>query len=306
MLPPEWTVIARQFLLRNYDYVWLKTMLDKGRRNSFKGATLLTGPSYGIFGVEECCWKKAINCSVDSQDLYYDFLCAKDVLSAGGGQLFSKCFIIVGYFSAWSDLSLSTNERERMIAPVFYPIFDDAHHWENAYKHDLWMGFGDVPAEIKLLCEKSAASEILKRNTYFSDLRRRSPFFNLQGRTWYEVTMDEKMAMGAYRVQAHSKAHKTTLAENKDILKEYVHFLHMNDVLPIVILPPFSNAYKHYIGPETKETILELVDSVPEDVHYVDFNQCDLFDDTCFMDTDHLNEKGAHVMCKILVEMFGP
>lgn len=96
MLPPEWTVIARQFLLRNYDYVWLKTMLDKGRRNSFKGATLLTGPSYGIFGVEECCWKKAINCSVDSQDLYYDFLCAKDVLSAGGGAIVFEMFYYCG------------------------------------------------------------------------------------------------------------------------------------------------------------------------------------------------------------------
>ena len=191
-----------------------------------------------------------------------------------------------------------------MIAPVFYPIFNDAHNWDTAYKVDPWRGFGDIPAKIKLSCEQIASKEIDRYSTYFG-LRKRGSFFNLQGRSWNEVTETEKLAMGEQRGHSHSKKHESSFAENKEILREYVHFLHMNEIVPIVVLPPFTAVYNRNINSDMKEAIIELVDSVPEDIHYVDFNQCDLFDDTCFMDTDHLNERGAHMMCEILAEIFG-
>lgn len=47
------------------------------------------------------------------------------------------------------------------------------------------------------------------------------------------------------------------------------------------------------------------MDHVQEAINYVDFNPNTTFDDACFMDTDHLNERGAHIFSGMLAEMFG-
>ncbi|MCX4266844.1 MAG: hypothetical protein OSJ64_08635, partial [Firmicutes bacterium] len=64
--------------------------------------------------------------------------------------------------------------------------------------------------------------------------------------------------------------------------------------------------YNRFVLPEMKAGVLELLDAVPQDIHYVDFNQAlDLFDAADFMDTDHLSARGAEKMSAILTEMFG-
>ena len=87
---------AEDFLARNYNYVWLKAMLQKASIPSRPDAVLITGSSYGINGIIESKWNCAINCSASSQDLYYDFLCARKAVSGQKGH-FSKCFIVGGY-----------------------------------------------------------------------------------------------------------------------------------------------------------------------------------------------------------------
>lgn len=54
----------------------------------------------------------------------------------------------------------------------------------------------------------------------------------------------------------------------------------------IVVITPFSSEYNRYVLPKMKTGVPELLDAVPQDVHYVDFNQAlDLFDPEDFMDT---------------------
>ena len=73
-----------------------------------------------------------------------------------------------------------------------------------------------------------------------------------------------------------------------------------------MVITPFSPEYDRFILPEMKAGVLELLDAVPEDIHYVDFNQAkDLFTPSDFMDTDHLSATGAEKVSRILVEMFG-
>lgn len=45
--------------------------------------TLVTGSSYALASISESCFTNCINCSMHSQDLYYDFLCAQNVLETG-------------------------------------------------------------------------------------------------------------------------------------------------------------------------------------------------------------------------------
>ncbi|MBQ4346918.1 MAG: SGNH/GDSL hydrolase family protein [Firmicutes bacterium] len=113
--------------------------------------------------------------------------------------------------------------------------------------------------------------------------------------------------MGKFRAESHNKLfeHKQSLEENQEILNEFVHYLHTENVLPIVVITPFTEAYNRYVLPEMKEAVLQMLDNVPEEVHFVDFNDASYFTDADFMDTDHLNENGAKKMSRILAELFG-
>lgn len=299
---------ATQFFSRNYDYLWLRTMLEQAGSTKTSGSTLITGSSHALNGIKESCWKSAFNCSMHSQDIYYDFQCARRVLNTAPKGQFTRCFIIMGYYIAYQDLSRSKVSRETMIANVYYPIFRDGHNWKSPSQRDLWDGIGDLPDTIMALCEQAAAQKLLEYGTYYSEIRPRGTLFDLKGRTWAQVPERERLAMGRIRTADHNKIfqHKESFEENKQILGEFVRFLYDCDVQPIVVITPFSPEYNRFVLPQMKDGVLELLDSVPLDVHYVDFNQAlDLFAPADFMDTDHLSENGAEKVSSILVEMFG-
>jgi len=303
------SAISTQFFYRNYDYLWLKTMLDQAASTKKPGSTLITGSSHALNGIKEDCWNNAFNCSMHSQDIYYDFQCARRVLKTAEKGQFARCFIVMGYYIAYQDLSLSKVSRETVIANIYYPIFGDAHNWESPSHRDLWDGFGDIPEPIKAICEQASVQKLLEYGTYYSEIRPRGTLFDLKGRTWAQVSQSERLAMGQARASDHNKIfrHRESLEENKKILNNFVHFLCDHDVQPVVAITPFSEEYNRFVLPEMKDGVLELVDAVSEDVHYVDFNQAgELFDATDFMDTDHLSEKGAEKVSSILAEMFGP
>lgn len=299
--------IATLYLSNNYDYLFLSTMLEKCAHTP-EGSTLITGSSHALNGIQESAWIRAINCSMHSQDIYYDFLCAKRAISSAGDGHFKRCFIIMGYYIAYQDLSRSKVSRETVISNVYYPIFQDAHNWESPAHKDLWAGIGDIPNPVKSVCEQMATQKLLKYSTYYSEICSRGQLFDLQGRTWAQATDMERLNMGKVRANDHNSVfqHKASFDENKTILRRFVQYLYRHNVQPIVVITPFTNEYNQFILPEMKAGVLKLIDAVSEDVHYVDFNQVpELFDATDFMDTDHLSASGAEKVSQLLVEMFG-
>ncbi len=72
------------------------------------------------------------------------------------------------------------------------------------------------------------------------------------------------------------------------------------------MVTPFTPEYNCYVLQDMKDGLLEMVDSVPENIHYVNFNDApELFTPVDFMDTDHLSELGAKKVSEMLSEMFG-
>ena len=305
--------LINNFYIKNYNYLYLNYMLNKAKSFKSKNSTLITGSSYALSGIKEDAWNNAVSCSCSSQDLYYDFRCAHDVISIVPHKTFSKCFIVKGYYAACHDLSRSKQERERIITDVYYPILHDAHNWEAPYATDLFAGIflegsQNVDPKLKTFIEQCATDILQKYGTYYNPTRARGgTVFNLNGREWHELAEDEKENLGKYRADCHNKlfSHKASIEENKEIFKDYIHYLHLNDILPIFVLAPFTPCYSKYILPEMKESIIDLLNTTNEEVHFVDFNQCSYFDEFDFCDTDHLSEIGAQKMSWILAEMFG-
>ena len=305
--------LTTQFFLENYNYTYLDAMLRKGKQLRRTGATLITGSSYALSGIKETAWNNAISCSMSSQDLYYDFKCAYEVISSIPLHSVSKCFIVKGYYAGYQDLSMSKAERERVISNVYLPLFRDAHNWINPKEVDLFQTIsarteGILSDDLKKLIQHMAADRILSYGAYYNPTRARGgTIFNLNGREWYELPADEMDYLGKYRADCHNKSmeHTESIKENKEIFKDYVHFLHLNNILPIFVIAPFSPYYTKYLFSEMRESIMELLDAASGEVHYIDFNQCDLFDAMDFVDTDHLSEIGAQKMSCLLADAFG-
>ena len=297
--------LSAEFLRRNYDYVWLSTMLRKAEISATPGSTLITGSSHALNGIYEPFWKNAVNCSMHSQDLYYDFCCARKVLEKN--QNFNKCFIVMGYYIAYQDLSRSMGWGKTIISSVYKPIFDDSHNWPNFPYVDPWAEFGDLSSLRKEQCEQLLYGA-LNEQSYYNAIRSRTPFFDFQGYEWQQLSETQHEQFGKIRAESHNKSFRYTSSfeENKLILRQYVHYLYQHEVLPILVVTPFTPAYNRYVLQDMKDGLLEMVDSVPENVHYVDFNDAlELFTPTDFMDTDHLSEQGAKKVSGFLTEMFG-
>ena len=187
--------VSELFLQKNYYYVWLKAMLGKAAEVEGPNATLITGSSYGLNGIIESYWEQAVNCSSSSQDLYYDFKCARRAISSGRPNRFSKCFIIGGYYLAGHDISRGRQEREMMISNVHYPIFADGHNWVEAKQNDLWAGLDVFSDEDKRQCEQLAIQKMLKRGTFFSEGKKRGwTIFRLK-RDWWDLSAEERQML---------------------------------------------------------------------------------------------------------------
>lgn len=308
--------LAGQFLSRNYDYLWLRTMLAQAAAAQTAGSTLITGSSHALNAIQESCWNSAFNCSMHSQDIYYDFQCARRILNTAARGVFTRCFIVMGYYIAYQDLSLSKISRETMITNVYYPIFGDARHWEAPACRDLWDWVNiNVPPDgaitveqIKWMCEQAAAKKLLEYGTYYNALRPRGSYFNLGGRTWAQVSPEERLAMGKLRAEEHNRVfqHKDSIRENERILKDFVRYLYYRGVQPIVVITPFTPEYDQFVLPQLRAGVHRLVESVPEDVYFVDFNEIEgIFEPADFMDTDHLSPSGAQKVSAMLAEEFG-
>lgn len=297
---------VQEYLQTNYDMVFLKAMLLKAKHIMEKG-TLITGSSHALGAIEPSFLTNSVNCSMHSQDIYYDFLCAKDVLENGKTNAFIKCYIILGYYSAYDDLSRSITSRENIIRRLYYPIFYDTHNWiDESIEFDPWREFGRIPQEMQSVCELMAMRMILDRGRYYSDLRARKALFDFQGRAWHELSCEEREEFGKQRAEGHNKllVHEATFFENCEIMKDYIHLLHLHGMLPVVVITPFTAVYNKYMDPRGKDAIREMLEGVSEEVHYVDFNESNLFTDEDFMDTDHLNQQGAIKVSCLLDEMF--
>lgn len=307
------THLIGQYVSCNYDYLWLKSRMEKCQ-SAPPGSTLITGSSHALNAVWEGAWRHAVNCSMHSQDLYYDFLCARQAICSAKDSVFKRCFIVMGYYIAFQDLSRSANMRERVIANVYYPLFHDAHNWKEPAAGDPWSFLDEQsPAlprlsdSLRRVCEQAAGQMLLECGSYYSDARPRTPLFDLDGLTWAQLTDEKRQSLGRARAESHNRsfAHKESFEENKTILREFIRFLCSRHIEPIVVITPFTDEYNRFVLREMKEAVLELLNGVPEPIHYLDFNQYPSFGPSDFMDTDHMSETGARRVSALLADLFG-
>lgn len=300
--------ITYKYLKENQNYIWLKTRLNEAVLSKDKNITLITGSSYALNGIDVYCFENAINCSMNSQDIYYDYLCAKYILSRRKTKNISKCFIMMGYYTAFQDLSRAEKVGRDFIKKVYYPIMQDSRNWDTPEIYDMWEWAPDLPEEEKYKIAENAIEMMWHRKQYYSDLRIRVPFFNFEGKKWNQLELHEKDAFGAQRASLHNKLlqHDSSYVENIAVLQEFIEMLMENNIKPILVVPPFTDAYNKHVDVHMKERFYEMIAMISkEKMEFLDFNAEEYFEDNDFIDSDHLNGKGAYKMSVLLAERYG-
>lgn len=244
-----------------------------------------------------------------SQDLYYDYLFIKTTLDAGG--YFDKCILVFGYYTPFSDVSLSSKVRQYMIGDIYYPIYGDSRNWAEPPIVDKWKRYNNITEDIKRCCENIAIQYLIEHGTYRSEFRKQKGLFDLGGRLWDELSDKERLEYAEKRTASHNKqySHTSSYTENIQVFRNMMNLLCEHSIRPIVVIAPFACEYLAFTHDEMRNSVKSMLDVVAEgitsDIDFIDFNDENLFGAKDFMDTDHLNNEGMHKFSRYLVELFG-
>lgn len=291
----------------NYDFYYLKYSLKRALESDIK--SIVVGSSYARFGIEESIINEpCINLALPSQDIYYACLIGRYVISKNPN--IKKIFIGTGYYSFHFDLSLSQGMELMRISDVYYPIFGDMHNCRELPKsqnniladNELF----DVQQIVDVFC-----NDLFKQfmGNYFIDIRNR---FNLRtglraagNRKWLDLGDTLQKECSYERAELHNKLIKylDSYKENKEILNSFIAFCNERNVKVFVIAFPSTRFYKEHLLKEYGESYMSALNSIDGEMHFIDFNESDIFTDKDFVDMDHLDKSGAIKISETINEL---
>ena len=170
--------LSYKFMRENYDYVYLKAMIELAAESG-KNTALVVGSSHALNGIDAYCFENAVNCSMHSQDIYYDGLCIEKVLeNITTNTKIKKCFLIFGYYIVFQDLSRGEKHGKDMMQRVYYPLFKDLHNCKDTIKGDLWKKYQEEDKKVRKVVEENALEILKRRRNYYNEFRQRGTIFD--------------------------------------------------------------------------------------------------------------------------------
>ncbi|CAI1071399.1 hypothetical protein [Serratia marcescens] len=301
--------------LAYYDYHYLFNAISHAKRNA---VNLIIGNSYSRNGIPSGCFAQCtVNLSVSSQDFYYSFKIARQILDVN--TKIQRCYIGVGYFSLWHDLSKSENEYEQeRIESIYVPLLDDAHNGTITDQSD------EPPVISKLnkmlntkrqLFNTSKLFHMHSKQIYLSNGKRyfnsnitresfsfTGPYIKLE-----TLSEHEKQRLGHERANKHAKMirYNDTYNENIELLRAFIHNLNGKGIIAYIINFPTSSYYNKHTNSNYKDVFYKTINKLKENYTFylIDLNDERYdFQDEDFIDVDHLSEAGAMKVSHILMK----
>lgn len=211
----------------------------------------------------------------------------------------------------YQDLSKSTT-MNYLIPSVYYKLFGDEglHHYTGSTEYDLASG---IDYDIEEFNDKSFTQNATrltddffrKQSTYYGTVRTREniSMMGVNKIIWNTLSDQQKDNAAYKRCADHNRLfeHKKSHGENVRLINEMTKYLTDRGIRTVYLIMPFTQKYNKYINPEYKQDIEQVLNDMPYPVEYLDMNDLkDTFTDEDFIDTDHLNMKGAEKATKLL------
>jgi len=304
--------ICMEYLQKNYDYCYLSSMLKKNR--VIGADTVVVGLSYAMNGIIEKELYNAgdvISYSVSSQDLFYDFETIKKVVNEGARPI-KRCLINVAYYALYHDLSQCKTDRWK-IPLIYMNLLGDsyAHNYLEAKRIDP-MDVVDMDRHIypiniiNKLCDYWTDRVMQEQGSYYGNLLVREVNNGLARENIIWAELDERLReeyVTARVDKAHNKhiQYKETRKENEIILNEMVDYLNEKGIKIYFFITPFTKEYLRHINRDYLSDLYDAINNTKYPVEFLDMNSyIDLFEDSDFIDPDHLSLSGAHKATALL------
>ncbi len=290
------------FFLANYDYCYLESMHWLFNTHKVQPEIVFTGLSYGLESIDCSCISKAsLSFCMHSQDIFYDTHHLVDILKNDTEHVVKTVVFALGYYSFHYDLS-RTMFKERCL-DIYYPLFGTTH---NYYATD-----EQKEGAVSRLSDETFVDEyhsfFLQDRAYFNDRIKRDANANIVVASggWSKITQDEREKFAKNRALLQNKhiQHKATLEENIGLFYKLCQILSHSGVRIYVMIMPFSREYIRHINPEYKKIVYEILNALPFEVNFIDFNDEQIVDIEDFLDQDHLTTDGSKKFSRILNEV---
>ncbi|CEO11246.1 putative chemotaxis response regulator [[Clostridium] sordellii] len=305
--------ISEKIYYENYDYNYLLKSLEKCKCENIE--TLVVGNSYPLTGIDsKLLSNKSENLSISSQDLYYSYKLAKEVIN--NNENIKRCIIGAGYYLVNHDLSKCKSEYSiNMVRCLYYPILKDKHNSEKVDTIEIsnlinTLNNNVIEYIFNLDFLHKHFIDLIHResNGYFNKNLRREMISILQGVKLSSISEAEKYRLGEIRASQHNDLSKytETKKEYNLIFNDFINFLKEKGVEPVIVVFPTTKYYSKFINETYKEEFYKIIDGIKEkyEVKLVDFSKMDIFEEDDFIDFDHMSETGCikitHELNKIL------
>ena len=254
--------------------------------------TLILGSSHSFYGVNPYYMSpNTFNNAHVSQSLNYDYQILMS-RSTNWGEL-KKIYLPISYFSFWSDLR---NDSESWRSKFYY----------HAYDIDDNISFQD-----KFFVTQQFRISI----RHFYNFIFKGKDHILCNNLGWGLGYDSKKSTNNLEISGLSASKRHTRNniysnENKDIFSKNIWYLNQisnwaktNGVEVIFFTPPAHISYINNLNPEqlsiTRNTVRNISDKY-DNCNYIDLMESSFFEKNDFYDADHLNEKGAKKLSKLL------
>lgn len=292
----------RQLEYNSHDKLFLEAKLD-----SLKHRTdiqlLLAGSSYTMCGLKEAQMPvPARNVAVDAQDIYYTVKTIRTALKYDPN--IKYCILSLAYYLWGNDISRSTSDYNiNRLFKVNYPIFNDIHHYAGSYIPGAFAFDRYIFPVTDTLFSLSQVIE--KYTTAYENSFAESDYFPAGRKCCLAMEREEKenLEFARDRANGHNKFYKftETVEENRKIFAQFLDEMNQRDIKILLHVPPVTNYYRKYIDPRMITDYYEIVDSLQNyKFGFIDLFASDQFVTSDFADYDHLNDKGAEKLGRLL------
>lgn len=285
----------------NYDYYYLKHALTNAANPHT--TTIISGSSYGLFGIDDSMLSQAVNLSLMSQDLYYSLKGIYQVCS--NNQNIKNIVLCLGYYYFFSDLSKTQNTNEiQRISKVYKPLYKDIHNCtllppkaEILYTSDIF--------DIQNVNYIYSTGEY-EKGYFHKDHPRRNHAtreWDDKNKEWFQLNESEKTEAGIRRAALHNKNMKReiSLKENIQLFQDFLNYCNNNAIKLLLVVTPVTPYYLQHLSSQYKSIFYNILDEADGVIHLLDLSDDNTYTDEDFNDTDHLSDTGAVKMTQAIL-----
>ncbi len=287
----------------NHDYYYLNIALAEAKNPRIH--SIISGSSYGLFGIDENLLSQEVNLSLPSQDLFYSLKGIYEVCNANSN--IKNIVLCCNYYYFYTDLSKTQNQKELLrISKVYEPLYHDIHNCLFLPpKADLL--FHSNIFHLQNIVDAYSISEYQKH--YFHSGRPRkmkaTKEWSDKSKDWTQLNESERQDAGLRRAASHNKAQKynLTLAENTSYFNELTLFCVERNINLLVVVTPASQYYRSNLYSGYKNSFYDVLANAPGIVHLLDLFEDENYLTEDFNDPDHLSDSGALKMTSAILNM---